>query len=136
MELFMKTPAEACHSCLAQFTVVAVRTMINNIVMFWCPRVFCIDGESYLLGIRTSNLSSSQDIITLKVEQHFKNFMAIVPSPYDSKATGEITIKQYYERYKKADDKLKELVQEFSASLPSGHREVDSPETRKVQVFP
>ena len=137
MELYMKTPPEGRHSCRIQSAAVADWIMIENIVLFWCPCVFCIKGESYLLGLRTSNLSSPQDIITLKIKQHFRDLMAIVPSPYDSKATGEISVKQYRNLYAKADDKLKEPGGGgFSGTSPCRHHQVDSPETRKLQVLP
>ena len=110
MELYMKTQVAARHTCLLQYAAVTVSTLIDNIVLCWCPCMTCINRVLYLISLRTHNLSS-QDIITLEVEENFKDLMAIVPSPYNSKAKGEISVKQYLEMYKKADAALKEPKQ-------------------------
>ena len=134
MELHMKTLVGACHAHLWQYAAVAVCTWVDNITLFWCPHMTCINNKMYLIGLTTSNLSF-WEIISLPIKQHFYNFIAIIPSPYNSIGKGNMTVKKYVELHKAANNALKEKGQPFFSSLPCGHNQAESPTTCMMQVF-
>ena len=78
IERHLRIPGENHYAHLLLYAAAAVRTEIDNIILFWCPCTFSINGESNLIGITTSNLSS-QEIISLPIESLFCDFVAIVP---------------------------------------------------------
>ena len=66
MENYMGTPGSMRYALLPTFAAVAVRTQIDNITLFWCPRTTVIGGIMYLIGLTISNLSS-HDVICLPI---------------------------------------------------------------------